>query len=189
MEVSYRYWLHVHTFVHVHVPYVVHLVVSSVHVYTGWMVFTYTVDSTLHVYTCICIYCAYLQSFSLHPSLSPLLSLSLPLSLPLTLSLSPSPSLSPLLSISPSPSLSPLLSLSLPLSLPLTLSLSLPLSLPLTLSLPPPHSLCQGTKLWIIMEYLGGGSALDLVRNYIYFTSVSSCTMRYCNDVIMTSLI
>ena len=24
--------------------------------------------------------------------------------------------------------------------------------------------ICQGTKLWIIMEYLGGGSALDLVR-------------------------
>ena len=31
--------------------------------------------------------------------------------------------------------------------------------------------LFQGTKLWIIMEYLGGGSALDLVSyqiNYIY---------------------
>ena len=27
------------------------------------------------------------------------------------------------------------------------------------------NSFLKGTKLWIIMEYLGGGSALDLVSN------------------------
>jgi serine/threonine-protein kinase 24/25/MST4 len=32
-------------------------------------------------------------------------------------------------------------------------------------------SFCRGHKLWIVMEYLGGGSCLDLVSNHTWRTT------------------
>lgn len=45
-------------------------------------------------------------------------------------------------------------------------------------TIPPPPASFQGTKLWIIMEYLGGGSALDLMKAGSFEESHISIILR-----------